>query len=48
MSGGRPPTNTFREKRSFISEFCDCGDDRAGELIGNAKPSTNPPDSSAI
>lgn len=48
MSGGNPPTKTFREKRSLTSEFCDCGDERAGELIGRARPSTYPPDSSAI
>lgn len=42
MSGGRPPTNTLREKRSFTSELCDCGDDRAGELIGKLRPSPNP------
>lgn len=48
ISGGRPPTNTLREKRSFTSELCDCGDERAGELIGNGKPSAKPPDSSVI
>lgn len=48
ISGGNPPTKTFLENRSFTSEFCDCGDDLAGELIGRANPSTKPLDSSAI
>lgn len=39
MSGGSPPTNTFREKRSVMSEFCDCGDERAGEPSGSDNPS---------
>lgn len=41
ISGGRPPTNTLREKRSVTSEPCEWGDDRAGEPIdGSASPST--------
>lgn len=41
MSGGKPPTNTLREKRSFTSDPCECGDDLAGDPIdGRVKPST--------
>lgn len=43
MSGGNPPTNTFRENRSGTSEPCDCGDDRAGDPIDSEGPSTKPP-----
>lgn len=43
ISGGSPPTNTLREKRSFVSDVCECGEDRDGEFIDN-----NPLDSSAM
>lgn len=42
ISGGRPPTNTFREKRSHVSDPWELGDDLAGEPRGNVVPSTNP------
>lgn len=41
MSGGKPPTNTLREKRSVTSDPCEWGDDRAGEpMDGKVNPST--------
>lgn len=48
MSGGNPPTKTLREKRSPLSDPCECGEERAGEpswiLLPSMKPP--PPDSS--
>lgn len=32
ISGGKPPTNTFLENRSPLSDPCD-GDERAGDPI---------------
>lgn len=48
ISGGNPPTKTFRENRSLTSDPWLCGDDRAGDPIGNTGPSTKPPASSFI
>lgn len=43
MSGGNPPTNTLRENLSPPSLPCECGDDRAGDPMGNVELlSTNP------
>lgn len=33
ISGGNPPTKTFREKRSPLSDPCEWGDERAGDPI---------------
>lgn len=48
MSGGRPPTNTLREYRSWLSEPTECGEERAGELSGKIELSMYPPASSGI
>ena len=52
MSGGRPPTNTLREKRSPVSEACERGEEREGEVRGRPadrwrRGSPNPPSSSS-
>ena len=48
MSGGRPPTKTLREYRSWLSEPTECGDERAGELSGRMELSRYPPPSSGM
>lgn len=46
ISGGNPPTKTFRENLSPLSEPCEWGEERAGDPIGRLLLSMNPPDSS--
>ena len=38
ISGGKPPTNTFLENFSPLSEPCECGEERAGDPICSPSP----------